>query len=244
MATKKMVTIIQSSQATGLQIAALFSGGKDSVYSLYLSQKAGHVIKYLVTAYAKKDSYMYHVPAIKITELAAKAMEVEQIKFHAGEEDELSPLRDALADLEIEGVCFGAVASNYQRTRITRICDQLGLRPIMPLWHKDPTLILNQMIDDGFEILIVAVAAMGLDEYWLGQVLDRSNIDEFMEVCKKNRIHPLGEGGEYETMVLSGPHMGGKIHVEFEKKWYGASGEVEITKAWLEDAPTRSDHDR
>lgn len=232
-----MVTIIEKSQGTCLKIAALFSGGKDSVYCLYQSQKAGHVIQYLVTAYAKKDSYMYHVPAIKVTELAARAMEIEQIRFYVHGEDEIAPLKEALTGLEIDGVCAGAVASNYQRTRITKICDQLGLEPIMPLWHKDPVGILNQMIDDGFEILIVGVAAMGLGEYWLGQVLGRSNVDEFLEVCRKNRIHPLGEGGEYETMVLGGPHMKGKIHVEFEKMWYGASGELEITKAWLEDTP-------
>ncbi len=216
-----------------MKIAALFSGGKDSVYSLYLSQSAGMEVEYLVTAYAQRDSYMYHVPAIVLSELSAQALGIAQVKFRVTEEDEITPLKDALAGLEIDGVCCGAVASNYQRNRVVKVCDELGLDPVLPLWHKDPVLLLYQMVDLGFEILIVGVAAMGLDEGWLGRVLDRKSLDEFMVVCKRNRIHPMGEGGEYETTVLSGPNMQGQIKVEFEKKWFGDSGELEIVGARL-----------
>ncbi|MHC1631596.1 MAG: diphthine--ammonia ligase [Methanotrichaceae archaeon] len=216
-----------------MNIATLFSGGKDSVYSLYLVQKAGLDVKYLVTAYAQRDSYMYHVPAIHVSEIAAKALRIPQIRFTVTEEDEITPLRDALSGLEIDGLCSGAVASNYQRRRVVKVCDDLGIQSIMPLWHKDPMTLLVQMVNEGFEILIVSVAAMGLDERWLGQVLSKENSEEFLQICETNRIHPLGEGGEYETMVLSGPHMQGRIEVEFEKKWFGNTGELEITDARL-----------
>jgi len=218
---------------TDLKIAALFSGGKDSIYSLYQIQKAGMDVRYLVTAYAQKDSYMYHVPAIQVSQIVAQALGIPQINFNVTEEDEINPLRDTLSKLNVEGVVCGAVASNYQRKRIIMVCEDLGLECLLPLWHKDPVKTLVQMVEEGFQILIVGVAAMGLDEHWLGKILDVDTLDEFLKVCEKNRIHPMGEGGEYETLVLSGPNMQGRIKVDFKKKWYGNSGEIEITEAQL-----------
>jgi ABC transporter with metal-binding/Fe-S-binding domain ATP-binding protein len=218
---------------TNLNIAALFSGGKDSVYSLYQAQKAGLNVKYLITAYAQKDSYMYHVPAILVSRIVAHALEIPQITFRVTEEDEISPLREALSKLDVEGVVCGAVASNYQRSRVIMVCDDLQVECFLPLWHKDPVETLAQMVDDGFQILIVSVAAMGLDEHWLGKILSSDMLDVFLEVCEKNRIHPMGEGGEYETLVLSGPNMRGQIEVDFNKKWYGKSGELEISRVSL-----------
>jgi diphthine-ammonia ligase len=218
-----------------LKIAALFSGGKNSVYSLYLVQQAGLEVEFLVTAYAQRDSRMYHVTSVGISELAAQALGIPQAKFTTAGKDEVTPLRDVLNGLDIEGLCFGAVDSNYQRNRVVKVCLELGIQPIAPLWHKDPVALLGQMVDLGFEITMVRVAAEGLDESWLGRVLDRDALEEFLRVCDKYRINPAGEGGEYETVVLSGPHMKGRIEVEFEMRWFEASGELEITEARLVD---------
>lgn len=221
-----------------MKLAALFSGGKDSTYSLYLARLAGHEVRYLVTAKARKGSYMYHVPAIEVTALIAQAMGIPQVQFRAEPEDEILPLKDALSKLDVEGVCAGAVASEYQRSRVARVCHELGLELVAPLWHADPELLMRQLASQGFELLLVGVAAMGLDEGWLGQVINEESLEPFLEVCRKNRIHPAGEGGEFETLVLAGPHIPGRIYVEFERRWFGSYGELEIRKAaFLEGKP-------
>lgn len=188
---------------------------------------------YLVTAIAERDSYMYHVPAVEVAELAAKAIGVSHVEFRVLPEDELIPLKETLSKLKIDGVCIGAVASEYQRSRVQRICDELNLELLAPLWHVEPELLMRQLMEQKFELLLVGVAAMGLDERWLGQILDLSNLESFLAVCRKNRIHPAGEGGEFETLVLSGPHMEGRIEVEFNKLWFGDCGELEIIRSHL-----------
>jgi len=216
-----------------MRLAALFSGGKDSSYCIRLAQLAGHEVVRLVTAYAPEASYMYHVPAIILSELAAEALGIEQVRFEVNLDDELSPLEGALSQIDVEGVLAGAVASEYQRSRIDGICENLGLDLVALLWHRDPTILLREMLGDGFEIMIVGVAADGLGEGWLGEILGPSNLDRFLDLCQRFRIHPCGEGGEYESFVLSGPHMRGRIVPKFKKIWNGVSGELEIEGAEL-----------
>jgi diphthamide synthase (EF-2-diphthine--ammonia ligase) len=44
-----------------MKVAALFSGGKDSVFSIYIAQQYGWDIPYLITMIPKKtDSWMFH----------------------------------------------------------------------------------------------------------------------------------------------------------------------------------------
>jgi len=175
---------------------------------------------------------MYRVPPSGLTELASQALEIPQIKFHIAGEGEVEPLKNVLVPLEIEGLCSGSARSNYKRNRIVEVCEYLDLEPIMPLWHKDPVEMLHQMVDSGFRIMIVRVSVAGLND-WLGKVLDQENVDEFLQACEEFRIDPAGEAREYETLVLSGPNMKGRIEMDYEKRWHGDFGELEISGSGL-----------
>ena len=60
-----------------MRLAALVSGGKDSVLALYRAQKMGHSIEVLATMISERsDSYMFHFPNIHITDYVAKALEI------------------------------------------------------------------------------------------------------------------------------------------------------------------------
>jgi len=69
-----------------------------------------------------------------------------------------------------------------------------------------------------------------LTNSWLGRVLDRESLDEFLQACEKNKINPMGESGEFETFVLAGPNMQGRIELDFEKM---RSGNLAITRSRL-----------
>ena len=94
--------------------------------------------------------------------------------------------------------------------------------------------LIGEMVDEGFEIMIVGCSAEGLDERWLGRVLDQKALEELDRLHDKYGIHVAGEGGEYESMVLYGPHMKKRICVEYEKEWRVLSGKIIVKKAWLE----------
>ena len=221
-----------------MNVAALFSGGKDSVYSIYIAQQWGWNVTHLVTILPEnKDSWMFHSINIHLTEKVAEAIDISLIKKHTkGEkEKELNDLKYILKDLEIEGVISGAIASEYQRTRIEKICHELKIKSFTPIWHKNQQLILRDQVDAGFNIIIVGVFAHGFDKTWLGKTINEKTINELKKLRGKFSINEAGEGGEFETLVLDGPIFRKKIVLdEITKEWKRDSGILEVKKVHLE----------
>lgn len=210
--------------------AALFSGGKDSSYALTRAdEKFG--IRTLVTVEARDASMMYHVPTVELTSLVAEAAEKDHAVY-TEEDDELEPLREAFADLEPEVVSVGAVASEYQRSRVESVADEFGVEVYAPLWNSDPADALRSIAEE-FEVMVTAVAADGLDESWLGRTLDEDAVKELLRLREENGVHPMGEGGEFETLAVAGPHMDGRLNVEYEKDWDGIRGSLRVLDATL-----------
>jgi ABC transporter with metal-binding/Fe-S-binding domain ATP-binding protein len=234
------------------QWVSLFSGGKDSAWALHRALEQGLDVERLVTVHPEGDSYMYHVPATRLADLAAESIDiplvdVEPEDFGAGDateageqgDSELEPLEAALVDLAedlpggIAGVTAGAVESEFQTSRIEAMCERLDCELFAPLWQRDPRSLADDMLDAGFEIKVVQVAAYGLDESWLGRTLDREAVDELEQLNEEYGVHVLGEGGEFETLVTNGPHMDRPIELEYEAVWEGDRGHLEITDARL-----------
>lgn len=194
------------------KVAVLFSGGKDSCMSAYLAKKQGHDIMCLITMDSENpESYMFHTPSIRKTKHQAKVMNLPLIvkKTKGEKEKELGDLeiaiREAKKRYKINGVVSGALASNYQKSRIEDICDKLGLKCLNPLWHKNEFKYLNEIIKNKFQVIITAVSAYPLNGSWLGREIDKKFIEDLRKLHKKYKIHPAGEGGEFETFVLDCP---------------------------------------
>ncbi|WP_123536530.1 diphthine--ammonia ligase [Halosimplex salinum] len=232
---------------------SLFSGGKDSSWALYRALERGLPVERLVTVHPEGDSYMYHVPATRLATLAAESIGIELVgvepeDFDAGEavdsstqgDAELEPLEAALDELGRElpgglaGVTAGAVESEYQTSRIEAMAERLDAEVFAPLWQREPRQLADAMLDAGFEIRIIRVAAGGLDESWLGRRLDADALDELEALNEEYGVHILGEGGEFETLVTDGPHMERAIRLDFETEWDGTRGSLRIEDAWLE----------
>ena len=226
---------------------SLFSGGKDSSWALYRALEDGLNVERLLTVHPAGDSYMYHVPATNLAELAAESIDIPLVNVEgdfdaesaedAGEQGdkETETLETALRDLDLDlaGVTAGAVESEFQTSRIQALCDRLGIDLFAPLWREDPRELGHAMIDAGFEITIVQVAAYGLDESWLGRTLDAETLAELEELNEEYGVHILGEGGEFETLVTDAPHMERPIELEYETEWDGTRGRIRVTNAQL-----------
>ena len=83
-----------------MKLAALFSGGKDSTYSIFKAKKDGHTVECLITIVPKSDeSMLLHYPNIAITKLQASSMDVPQIYVKTNSDDaefEIQLLTDSL----------------------------------------------------------------------------------------------------------------------------------------------------
>ena len=222
-----------------MKVAALFSGGKDSVFSIYIAQQYGWDVTHLVSIISEnKDSWMYHSVNIHLTQTLAEAINIPLItETTQGEkEEELSSLEQVLSTLDINGVISGAIASEYQRTRIEQVCHNLKIKSFTPLWHKDQKLLLNDMIKAGFNIKIAGIFADGFDESWLGRTIDEQTFNELEKIHLKKKINIAGEGGEYETLVVDGPIFQKRLKlksIEKQKKRY--HGLIIVKKAELEE---------
>ena len=63
-----------------MKIVALISGGKDSIYALYKAEQSGHDSICAVAIKSENpESYMFHVPAIELVKLQARAMNLPLI---------------------------------------------------------------------------------------------------------------------------------------------------------------------
>jgi len=192
-----------------MKSAILFSGGKDSCYAAYLAKQAGHELTCLISILSKNpESYMFHTPSIKQVKKQAEVMNLPLIiqKTKGEKEKELEDLESAIKKVKeqynINAVVSGALASNYQKSRIENTCKKLNLKSITPLWHKDEFKYLEELIKNKFKVITTGVFAEGLDKSWLGKKINEKFILDIKKLHKEYKIHPAGEGGEFETFVL------------------------------------------
>jgi ABC transporter with metal-binding/Fe-S-binding domain ATP-binding protein len=224
-----------------MDLAALVSGGKDSMLAMYRMYKMGHNIRFLLTMNpASQESYMFHHQNIWVVNLISETTKIPLImgETHGRKEVELSDLKSLLQKVEggVDGIISGALASNYQKSRIELLCDELSLKSFSPLWRIDSVQMWEDLFVEGFQAMVTAVAAEGLKEKWLGKVVDESSFHELKKLSEKHRFHLGFEGGEAETLVLDMPLYEKKIVVlESDVEWQGTHGSLIIKDAVLED---------
>ncbi len=220
-----------------MRVAVLATGGKDSVLALHRVLNEGYEVGYLVSMIPlRKDSWMFHYPNIHLVDLFADAVEIPLVKAETSgiKEKEVEDLKHLIEKLDVEGIVSGAVSSNYQKVRIDKVCRQLRLKSVMPLWHEKELDILNEILDLRFEVVITGVYAYGFDKEWLGRKIDENTVEDLMELNRKYGVSLVGEGGEYETLVLDAPFFGKRIKiVKAEEVWEDQGGYFLVTEAKL-----------
>jgi len=223
-----------------MRLGVLFSGGKDSTLALHKAAEKEEIVCLITLVSANKESYMFHTPNIDMTALQAEALGLPLIKkvTEGKPEEELKDLEEAIAQavkrFKIEGVVTGAVESVYQSKRIQSICDRLNISCINPLWKKNQQALLEELVAEGFKVIISGVFAYPLDKSWLGKEIDKELIERLVLLGKEFGLSVSGEGGEIETTVLDAPLFKKKIEVlESAVEAQGNSGVFIIKKAWL-----------
>lgn len=225
------------------KIGALFSGGKDSNLSLWLASREGKEISCLISLIPEnKDSYMFQTPEVNFLKLQAIALDIPLLvtKTKGEKEKELVDLKKAIKfakeKYQLTGIVAGALYSVYQKERIEKICKELNLKLIAPLWHMKEEDEINLLLKNKFKFVICKIAAYGFSEKLLGKVIDKKDLEELKKLNKKYKVNIAGEGGEYETLVLDGPTFTHKIEMlDFQKNMQNEfTGHLIIKKAKLQ----------
>ena len=213
-----------------MKLAALFSGGKDSTYSIYKAMQMGHDVKCLITLFPKSpNSHLLHFPNIKLTELQSETMNISHIvmKLETDETNQEMSVLGALLekakhDFQIDGIVHGGISSEFQKKRFENICKENNLSVLAPLWKTNPKEYMNELINSGFKFILTSVSSDGLDEAWLGKIITASDLSKLGELSEKYGVNLNFEGCEAETFVVDCPLYSHPIQITKSKKiWDG-----------------------
>lgn len=209
-----------------MKLGVLFSGGKDSVFACYRAMEKNSVACLITLISDNEESYMFHTPNIRRTDLQAEAMGIPLLSWSTKglKEEELADLKAAITaardQFGIEGVVTGAIGSVYQASRVQRICRDLDLWCFNPLWQINQVDYLRLLLSRGFEIIISGVFAYPFDASWVGAMITEERIQRLEQLSNRYQINPSGEGGELETFVTDGPIFHRSIEILRASKTY------------------------
>lgn len=215
-----------------MKVVALLSGGKDSLYNLYLASKDGHDIVAIANLGPpveidrdELDSYMYQTVGHQAILAISKALDKplfratiteptnnKDLNYEEAdsEQDEVEQLYRLLRDIkevhaiQFDAISVGAIASSYQKSRCENICKRLNIKMLAYLWGLDQDSLLQSMIDSKFDAILIKVACMGLNKEHVGLSIEKMQ-DSLRKLHKEFGANICGEGGEYETLVLDCP---------------------------------------
>ena len=226
-----------------MNLAALFSGGKDSTFAIYKEKQKGNNITCAVSVFPKSDeSTFLHYPNIDITKLQAESMKIPHL-FGQTDSDNVETemqeieklLEQAKKDYSIEGLVHGGILSKFQKERFEKIGSKLNLKIFSPLWQINQKEYLKELIASKFRFIITSVSSAGLDASWLGKEITLEDVEKLDNLATKHGFNLSFEGGEAETLVLDCPLFSSPIKIiDSKKSWDGYRGRFEITQAILE----------
>jgi len=182
-----------------------WSGGKDSCFACYEAMHQGYKVSHLVNFITKEfQRVSFHGTEAKLIHLQSRAMGIPLLQKETtwdGYEQEFKEAVRSLIPGGVKGMIFGDVYLQEHKDWVERVCGDLGIKAVEPLWRKAPEEVLSSFIDAGFEAVIVSAQSKLIGRDWIGHVVDR----DFMMYLEKRNIDVCGENGEYHTLVINGP---------------------------------------
>lgn len=231
-----------------MKATILFTGGKDSTYTLQWALLQGFEIIVLSSIVPSYDySMLYHRPVEKLLRLQSISLGIPlELEYLDNLEEELTVLRRLLLRVKqeygIRAVFAGALLSDYQRMRFSLICEELGLKSFTPLWRIDQVKYMRELVENRVKFMLLSINTYGLPKKFLGKVLDVRDVEEIIICARRYGFNPAFEGGEAETLVVDTPFFAQRLVVNghvVEKGPYEAVFIIE--DAFL--APKNTDYD-
>ena len=199
-----------------MRVVASWSGGKESCFACYKAMSQGFKVSHLLNFISEDvGRCMSHGLDSRLIRAQAQAIEIpvvqRKITWDTYEREFKKAIRE-LKQMGVKGAVFGDIDLPEHRDWVGRVCRELDIEPIEPLWGADPERILTDFIDGGFEAIVVRVKA-DLPGEWLGRKVDESFVKELRKRKNESNFHILGEAGEYHTFATNGPMFKRRIRI-------------------------------
>ncbi len=185
--------------------AVSWSGGKDGCLALYEAQRRGLNISHLVNMInTEPDRVRLHGRDAKLIQLQGEALGISLMQVETtwkGYEQDFKSTLLKLKPLGVKGMIFGDIYLQEHLDWVNRVCGEIGIEALEPLWGRDTGQLFDSFVDAGFEASIVSAKSDLIDREWIGQNLGKP----FAEYMRQKGIDFCGEKGEYHTLVKHGP---------------------------------------
>jgi len=190
-----------------LKAISSWSGGKDSCLACYKAIQQGYDVKLLLNFISRESKRgCFHGIEGRLLKFQADLigipLEQREVSPDMNKyEEEFKAAVSQLRGKDIGSMVFGDIYLLEHESWIERVCGDLKIKPLEPLWESDPESIIDEFISSGFKAIIVSCKADIMGREFLGRSVDKNLVEEL-----KNRgICPCGEKGEFHTLVVDGP---------------------------------------
>ena len=219
-----------------MKIIASWSGGKDSCFACHKALAERHEVSYLVNFISREFRRVsFHGTKAHLISRQAQAIGIPLVQYTVPPDMSLyeQTFKKAVSSLKrngIEGMVFGDIYLPEHKDWIERVCGELGITPLLPLWGMAPERILSDFIEAGFEAVIVSARSDIFDKKWLGQRIDHTSLLGLKKLAEEKGLDVCGEQGEYHTLVVDGPLFRKRLQVTYGDR-------VQRNGYWFLDIP-------
>ena len=113
-------------------------------------------------------------------------------------------LVESLKKLRVDALVAGDINVPQHIKWLKNICIQTGTELLEPLFGKETSILFHEMFSQPrFKAAIIGVNTKYLKEEWLGFTISNETAEDFLS--RTQHIDPLGENGEFHTMVVDSP---------------------------------------
>lgn len=202
-----------------MEVAILYSGGKDSTFAIHEAKKNGWNIKYLLSVKpSTTECFLFHFATVENTPVLAGLLGIPHKLIQCnviGAKEEAVVVRDAVLSMpKVDALILGG--TGLQLTQIKSLQDALlphNIEVFAAHAGLDHDKVMREMLSAGNRFIIAQIASDGLDESWLGRELTPDVMSELFSRSQKFGFHCGGEGGYYDTFTVDSPLFSSAVKI-------------------------------
>jgi uncharacterized protein (TIGR00290 family) len=197
-----------------MKVTVAWSGGKDSCFACYKAIQEGYDVVQLLIMMSNPSTSNFHMISAELLDAQSQSIGIPIVKQVTTPSTYEQNFKKALLQMKkakgVEGIVTGDVydVALHEAGWLDRICKEIDLKPVRPLWHRDTGQIINEFINAGFKATVVRVKNEVLGLEWLGRQVNK----QFLADLPAN-VDPCGENGEFHTFVTDGPIFKNSIEI-------------------------------